>query len=676
MEAVGPKMIMVKGAKSKSKSKKPKARPRRPPSKETSRGKRTASWTGTVFLGHVHGNPTSAMKLVHMLHTNPLFCREDDPRVGSQATPLTTVAAIHQRYRLVKCDVELVSLVGNNTYEGSVLYVWRNDTPGIITAQPSLDALLATSPVKVGLGLHRKIKMPGTRWLDINTSAAETQKWEDYTVQVYISGTTKASFYKSDTPYDGDLWMVYVHVSYDFQEVRPTGLSVLSTRDTDTVGTKVVTMPSTSEAPGALALEVNASSQLHCVLNGFGGANALTSGQANAIWEIGDMAVTVAASFLGSFGWILQGGWFVIKRHFGKRTSRATLSHWLIYPSLVQAQQDNYVTGAPGQDVGSVTGKISVQQLTNPNFSGDPSTAFGSSGVPLGYPLVLPNTSDLPPILQNLPGQVQVSAKTNAAHSVLPVTQTGTVYEWKFDYRLSMTAWEEFPTSGVKPAFHANSAEAFASIEGTETVVTTIFDPTDDQTAFSVIWKGSLYKLVDYAVVRDATVWRSKINGVVVHQGLMFPFYTAGQTWEEGRPIIGGCVWLFVGRKDTVDIASSWAGVFVVPGTSGWASKLSDKWTMHNGFSGPTVLVLGSSLSKHKSRLAQELESLQRRLQELLDMTDSEEEAEETCSQASFEELESEERFYGAEFTVVRSEGRRFLVSQDNRLRLPFGDVE
>jgi len=461
--------------------------------------------------------------------------------------------------------------------------------------------------------MNRKIHFPSSGWLDVNTAASETEKWENYTIQVYITGKTMASFYKEDSAFSGNLWMVYVHLKYEFEEVRPTSLSVMSTKDADTAGTKIVTMPSTSDTPGALALEVASSSALGRTLMS---ANALTTGQTNAIWEIGDMAVTVASNFLGPFGWILQGGWFVIKKHFGKPAGNATAGYYLIYPSLVQAQQDNYVTAAPGQDVATVTGKVSVQQLTNPNFSGDASTSFGSGGIPLGYPLYLPYTSDQPPILATQPGKSTVLARTHPDIQVLPLNQTAVTYNWKFEYRLNSTSWENFPVNAQqRGAFPSTEVDMFDGIVGTETVVMNTTVPTSDTVSYSALWRGTLRDLVAKQVKENAHTWRG-VSGQNQFLGTMFPFYETATTWSAGRQFVFGACWLFVGYKSK-DTAPNWMAMFVLPGDLKWQAGLSPGWTMHDGFMGPTVMVINNAKRDPKTTLRAQMEELRLKLDEL-----------------------------------------------------------
>jgi len=175
--------------------------------------------------------------------------------------------------------------------------------------------------------------------------------------------------------YTAPLFVIEVSCKYEFASYKPKPeLGKLLSQEFDKTDSSQVTLTNTSD--GAVAMTV--SGGLARTLDSTE-RSGQTSGVGETLWTIAGAATEGAAAALGPWGWLIRGGWWVIRKLFG-RAARDATSTYLIYPSVEDADKDNRIYQQVAQSSGAPhlgVSRFEVHQLTAANTNSD---AVGFSG--------------------------------------------------------------------------------------------------------------------------------------------------------------------------------------------------------------------------------------------------------------------------------------------------------
>lgn len=115
-------------------------------------------------------------------------------------------------------------------------------------------------------------------------------------------------------------------------------------------------------------------------------ATPATNSVGETIFQIVDVGADLARKYAPPpFGWLISGGWWFLKRVFGRSTRDNTASFY-VYASLADAQNDKPAIAGPTSQspTGKVTADIIVTQMNAPNVGPQPSSVpQGRSAVPV-----------------------------------------------------------------------------------------------------------------------------------------------------------------------------------------------------------------------------------------------------------------------------------------------------
>nr|UXN86386.1 capsid protein [Goose astrovirus] len=332
--------------------------------------------TTTITLGQITGNSTDTLDRKHKYFTNPLMMKNQEN--GQTATPLSIRASQYNLWRIRKLHIRLVPLAGRANILGSVVFLDIEQEAN--TAGPeSIDTIKARPHLELPIGSKhlwrvqpRLMQGPRQGWWNVDPGDSPTDSlgpainmWTYLKTVNALSTRAQAP----QVPYTSALFLVEATVTYEFSNYGPKpGLSLM-TSETLSASGKTATLVNTQD--GALALTVSGALQrfLDEKEQHRRVSNAQTSGVGEVFWAVSTEVVETVASALGGWGWLLKGGWFVIRKLFGAASNSG--STYLIYSSVSDAQIDSriYQTVPTNTPLQLAANTVKLVQLTQPNVN-------------------------------------------------------------------------------------------------------------------------------------------------------------------------------------------------------------------------------------------------------------------------------------------------------------------
>ncbi|QCO31432.1 capsid precursor [Passerine astrovirus 4] len=306
----------------------------------------------TTTIGSVCGNEEDGLSRNHRVFLNPLFMKPQDGK--KQATPLTTRASQYNLWKIQHLKVILKPLTSNAMVFGSVCLV-DLDLDGSAAKPETIDTIKARPHKEVNIGQPLTWLIPGRMvegpregwWLTDTNETATMSVGPALNVSTYMQ-TLNVMNYQAipkgtetnhvNTLFTGPLFLLELEVTYQFTNYDPKPALAVMEKATGSLGAehaKLVLGPNRE-----LQLEVDEKATFWDAGIERDSPDPNKKSTSSTMWSLAGEAVGVGASLLGPWGWLLKGGWWVIKRVFGV-TARTGKWRFNIYSSVGEAQKDN-----------------------------------------------------------------------------------------------------------------------------------------------------------------------------------------------------------------------------------------------------------------------------------------------------------------------------------------------
>lgn len=322
-----------------------------------------------VTLGVLTGNKNSSLSRQMRAFLSPILLKSQT--TGSTTSPLSIRACQYSLWRITRCEVHFMPLVGRANVGGSVLFA-ALDQDATSSQPESPDSIKAKYHTELTIGTRHKwvipwryLRGPRSGWWGMDTGESPTDTI-GCAIDFWILYATVNTLQTSSTQqaYDKPIFSVEVRVTYEFSGYEPkTALSQLTNDNVNTQGTvKLKNAPD-----GALVMQVD--NALARILNEERPhkLNAQTSGVGEKLWAIATAAVEGAAAAAGPWGWLLRGGFWLIKKFFGVAGSNAT-DVYMVYSSIEDADKDNRIFQQVSETQ-LTNGPVRVTQISTPNVN-------------------------------------------------------------------------------------------------------------------------------------------------------------------------------------------------------------------------------------------------------------------------------------------------------------------
>nr|QJI53424.1 MAG: capsid protein precursor [Astroviridae sp.] len=337
--------------------------------------------TVSLTLGVIPGIDTKNLARMRKIFTNPALLKPADAE--KSATPLGIRASQYDLWRPTKVSFTFKPLTGHSVVTGSLL-LCDLDQDGGAAKPENIDLVKARPHVEVNIGQTRTWHVPrrfllGPRqgWWYVDTNENPTQSLGPaFNIWLYMS--TRNLFSADNSIYTGPLFLAEMDVTYQFSNYNPKpGMQDMQTLRLENPSTQNADF--TTDLDGSLILRVPAGSafakelavtdepidthQARAEQNGALGSK---------IWSMASDVIETASTALGPWGWLLKGGWFLLRRIFtNSRTSEA--QYYKVYASVEDARADQGIHPTlSSASVNLPQGDYFLQQITEPNVAGSP----------------------------------------------------------------------------------------------------------------------------------------------------------------------------------------------------------------------------------------------------------------------------------------------------------------
>nr|QJI53421.1 MAG: capsid protein precursor [Astroviridae sp.] len=371
----------------------------------------------TLTLGVIPGTDTKNLCRMRKIFANPALLKPMDAEQA--ATPLSIRASQYDLWKPAQVVITFRPLTGSTVVTGSILFC-DLDQDGAAAKPETVDTVKARPHAEVTIGQLKHWKVPrkylvGPRngWWYVDTNENPTQSLGPaFNIWLYMS--TRNVFSAENSTYNGPLFLAEMNVTYHFSNYNPKpGMQTMVSQRLENTSTSSAEF--TSDIDGSLILRVPANSQLYDALRvtdeneNFLTPRAEQNGAVGAkIWSLASDAVEVASTSLGPWGWLLKGGWFLLRRIFNLSARANQAQYFKVYASVEDARADQGIhPNLPGGNTGVVQipqGDYFLQQITEPNVGGvSDNTQVISKTIqppqdylPLAY--AVDTIDDLPPV--------------------------------------------------------------------------------------------------------------------------------------------------------------------------------------------------------------------------------------------------------------------------------------
>nr|QJI53436.1 MAG: capsid protein precursor [Astroviridae sp.] len=375
--------------------------------------------TTTLTLGSLNGTPLNELTRQMRVWLNP--CQLKPADAGEAATPLTTRGSQYDLWKAISVTLVFQPLVGPSIVTGSLCFA-DLDQDGSSAKPENIDSIKARPHIELPIGKRivwrlpaRFLRGPRAGWWYIDTNETPMQSlgpavnfWTYLNTKNLLSVSQKAmgGADAGDTnTYEGPLFLAEMRVVYAFANYNPK--PALAQLGATSLDNKVEheNAQFANDDDGNLILQIKKDSAAAKYMNAVEQTVTLATStkeeKSSVAWSIAGEAVNAVAGALGPWGWLVRGGWWVIRRVFGGPASRGTETvNYMVYPGVEDAMRDNPIK----QQVSSGEGKMPVglyriRQLNNPNVNRPTSAqvSYYTVKTPGDTPTPTPEPEPVPP---------------------------------------------------------------------------------------------------------------------------------------------------------------------------------------------------------------------------------------------------------------------------------------
>nr|UPO37652.1 capsid protein [Avian nephritis virus] len=312
--------------------------------KRTNGPKQNDVFTTTVTLGTISGQSDNGLTRQIRVPFNPTLCKSSD---GGSTTPLSIRGSMYQMWKVLKAELRATPLTGGANIVGSVGFMALT-LNGLEATADSIATIKARKHVQIPIGrsailrvLARDCAGPREGWWLTDTSSSPADSYGPAVDLMLAYKTSNLLNVSSSTPqpFLGTLWQVELKVTYAFSTYDPKpGLQTLVSQTLD--GSHQVTIQQSTN-DGSLIMTTNDLMLLSLLTPRAGGQR---SGKSQTVWAVAGAAIEAAAPLLGPWGWLLKGGFWLVRKIFGA-TALNTGSQYQLYPSIEAAMADQPIYG-------------------------------------------------------------------------------------------------------------------------------------------------------------------------------------------------------------------------------------------------------------------------------------------------------------------------------------------
>nr|UPO37657.1 capsid protein [Duck astrovirus] len=350
--------------------------------KRTSGPKINDTFQTTVTIGRINGNPTDSLERQHKVFLNPTLLKNQDS--GSSASPLSTRASQYGLWRIQQCQLTLTPLCGAANVVGSVIFLDLEQESGTASAE-SPDTIKARPHLEIPIGLKTTWKIPSKQlvgprmgWWNMDTGDDPTNALGP-AINLWCYLKTVLALQQTSSqpvPYSGGLYIVEARVRYQFSNYSPKpNLAVMRNQRIQPTpdGVKIK-----NDTDGSVILEVT-DSQVRSVLEVDAlPRNSQSKGAGDTFWSVSTAVVDLVAGAVPGWGWLLKGGWWVIRRIFGQAGSNQTISKYAIYASVEDAAKDQKIF-ATVTERSVDAAPLQLTQLNQPNVNQNSNLSYAAA---------------------------------------------------------------------------------------------------------------------------------------------------------------------------------------------------------------------------------------------------------------------------------------------------------
>nr|AEB15583.1 capsid [Avian nephritis virus 2] len=489
----------------------------------------------TVTIGVIQGQTQSGLSRQLRVPLNPLLMKSTE---GLAATPLSIRSSCYELWKALHVELFATPLTGFSNVVGSVGFMALT-LNGLEATADSIDSIKARKHYQMALGRPARLKLtarelagPREGWWLTDTSESPADAYGP-AIDLMIAYKTENLLNttgSTTSTHTGPLWQIEARATYGFANYNPKpGLQTLVSQ-TLTNGQTVTIQPSPND--GSLIMTTT-SLQVRSLLSPRAGDPK--KGKSQTIWAIAGSAVDAAATVLGPWGWLLKGGFWLVRQIFGG-SSNAAGSSYQIYSSLESAMADQPIFGAQTGTQSITVPVVHISEVLNPNPMSNqvPTPSAGSAPAPPTPPTPI---QDIILPLAELTGQDGVPAN---------YTFNGDSYTGQGDWRGSTLVLTGIPRHKRVTGNLSNFGVTVNQMSKVTTTALEIYDFTDFGVSF-----GGGYQLQEGGVHTGKTMVHSLMTGAPI------------------KP------WLYATQSSTTWYWPTWTG-FPQPGPGDYFLQMQD----------------------------------------------------------------------------------------------------
>nr|WDW25691.1 MAG: capsid protein [Canine astrovirus] len=296
--------------------------------------------SATATLGTIGPNSSGAVELELSTFMNPCLVKEST--ASNTFGPIQASAAQYNLWKVVRAEVRLTPLVGQNAVSGTAYRISLNTagTPSStgwsgLGARKHKDVRIgATASFRV---LSRDMAGPREGWFVTNTNESAGESVGP-TLELHSLGETQSTY--QNGPFTGPIFLVELRCTWQFANYSSNPALATLEKGED----KDAQLSFHGEAGQPLEMEVHTNSgfaralETRSTLPYTDGARA-SSNTSDTIWQICSTAVDAATVVVPPpFGWLIKGGWWFVKKLAGR--TRAGNIRVRCYASYEDAQNN------------------------------------------------------------------------------------------------------------------------------------------------------------------------------------------------------------------------------------------------------------------------------------------------------------------------------------------------
>nr|QXO14905.1 MAG: capsid protein [Chicken astrovirus] len=506
--------------------------------KRTNGPKQNDLFTTTVTLGTISGQSDNGLTRQIRLPLNPLLLKSSD---GGSTTPLSIRGSMYEMWKVIRAELIATPLTGGANIVGSVGFMVLT-LNGLEATADSIDSIKARKHVQIPLGRLARLRLtarecagPREGWWLTDTSQSPADSYGpaiDLMIAYATTNLLNTSGGASAT-FLGTLWQVEIRVTYAFSTYNPKpGLQTMVSQTLAGSNHQVTIQQSATD--GSLIMTTTDASLLSILTPRVAGQR---SGKSQTVWAIAGAAVEAAAPLLGPWGWLLKGGFWLVRKIFGAG-ARDSTSQYQIYPSIEAAMSDQPIFGKTGTSTTVTLPIVHISEVMNPNpENNDLSNPTTGAPVPPVPPTPIQDVI-LP--LAELTGQDGVPAN---------YTFNGDSYTAQSDWRGSTVVLTGIPRHKRVAGNLANFGVVTNQMSKVTTTALEIYDFTD----FGIFFGGG-YQLQEGAIHTGKTLVHSLMTGAPIKPWLYATQSSTTWYWPDwtGFPKPGEGDY-FLQMQDTTD---------------------------------------------------------------------------------------------------------------------------